>query len=166
MKLAIDLETLSLQDNAHILSIGAVFFDDSGFGEEFYVAIDIASSQGEVDISPSTLGWWLKQPNGVFPVGNTSFSDAIEKFDTFVNRIPPNDTLCVYQQGNKDSVWLENAYKYFEKTVPWSYRNVYCARTLWAHVDVPDDFVDYNGTVHNALDDAKFVAHRMMAMLG
>lgn len=48
MKLAIDLETPSLKGNAHILSIGAVFFDDSGFGEEFCVEIDIAYSQGEV----------------------------------------------------------------------------------------------------------------------
>ena len=37
--LAIDLETLSLEPNAHILSIGAVFFDPAtgAMGDMFFV---------------------------------------------------------------------------------------------------------------------------------
>ena len=36
----IDLETLSTESNAAILSIGAVMFDKEGLGETFYQIVD------------------------------------------------------------------------------------------------------------------------------
>ena len=54
--LAIDLETLSLEPNAHILSIGAVFFDPATgeMGDSFYVEIDPQHEQPGAHVSAST----------------------------------------------------------------------------------------------------------------
>lgn len=168
--LAFDLETLSLRENAHILSIGAVLFDPTTmtFGDEYYVEIDPSLEQPNAHISPSTVTWWLTQPSGVFPNGDkTSIRDAIIQFDAFIREnLSSGERVAIYQQGSKDATWLENAYSGIDMKVPWNYRDVFCARTLWAHVEVPEDFVEYVGTAHNALDDAKFVAHRMMNILG
>lgn len=98
--LAIDLETLSLEPNAHILSIGAVFFD------------------------PATGA-----------------------------------------MGDRDAMWLVNAAREQRLVMPWSYRDVFCARTLWKHSVVRADFVECAGVAHNALDDARFVATRMLEVV-
>lgn len=167
--LAIDLETFSLKENAHILSIGGVFFDPvkGKMGNTFYVEIDPSVDQLGAHISPSTVAWWLSLPNGVCPNGKTPFATALVQFSTFIaSELRSGEEVRIYQQGDKDCLWLGNAYSRLGRPLPWKYRNVFCARTLWAHVDTPESFVDYSGTVHNALDDAKFVAHRMINILG
>jgi hypothetical protein len=58
----VDFETLSLKENAVLLSLGACAFDmDSGeIIEEFYAAIDPRLQPGR-DIDASTVYWWLRQ---------------------------------------------------------------------------------------------------------
>lgn len=164
--LALDLETLSLKENAHILSIGGVFFDPTKgeMGNTFYVELDLTLEQKGADISDSTLAWWESQPDGLLPDGNETLHSALTQLVEFINSA--DGDIRIYQQGDKDCLWLNDALTRNDIRVPWNYRNVFCARTLWSHVDSPENFVDYNGTVHNALDDAKFVAHRMMNILG
>ena len=98
------------------------------------------------------------------PDGNETLHSALTQLVEFINS--GDGDVHIYQQGDKDCLWLSDALTRNDIRVPWNYRNVFCARTLWAHVDTPEDFVEYSGTAHNALDDAKFVAHRMMSILG
>lgn len=168
--LAIDCETLSLEANAHLLSIGAVFFDPftGSMGSEFYVVIDLEKKQPNADISSATVAWWLKQPTGVFP--KALFPKPLEealillfKFIRF-NKTS-GQPLNVYQQGDRDAMWLDNAAKNYGMSAPWRYNRVYCSRTLADHHSFPITFKDYKGQAHNALDDAKWVAVRMLEVL-
>ena len=60
--LMIDLETLGTKPNSAILSIGAVYFDKDGLGEEFYANVDLQDSiDSGFDIDASTVYWWLSQ---------------------------------------------------------------------------------------------------------
>ena len=163
--LAIDLETLSLEPNAHILSIGAVFFDPAtgAMGDSFYVEIDPQYDQPNAHVSASTAAWWATQPAGVFPCrGEVMIGDALRQF---IEWIDPMERLRVYQQGDRDAMWLVNAAREQRLVMPWSYRDVFCARTLWKHSGVGADFVEYVGVAHNALDDARFVATRMLEVV-
>ena len=76
-----------------------------------------------------------------------------------------NEQLRVYQQGDRDAMWLVNAAREQRLVMPWSYRDVFCARTLWKHSVAGADFVEYAGVAHNALDDARFVATRMLEVV-
>ena len=167
--LAIDLETLSLEPNAHILSIGAVFFDPAtgAMGDSFYVEIDPQYDQPNAHVSASTAAWWVTQPVGVFPCrGKVMIGDALRAFIEWIDsNVTPNERLRVYQQGDRDAMWLVNAAREQRLVMPWSYRDVFCARTLWKHSVVRADFVEYVGVAHNALDDARFVATRMLEVV-
>ena len=163
--LAIDLETLSLEPNAHILSIGAVFFDPATgeMGDSFYVEIDPQYDQPGAHVSASTAAWWATQPVGVFPCrGEVMIGDALRQF---IEWIGPMERLRVYQQGDRDAMWLVNAAREQRLVMPWLYRDVFCARTLWKHSAIGADFVEYAGVAHNALDDARFVATRMLEVV-
>ena len=61
--LMLDLETLGLNYDAPIISIGAVFFDlqTSTLGAEFYIVIDVASSAEKTVIDADTVKWWMRQ---------------------------------------------------------------------------------------------------------
>ena len=73
--LAIDLETLSLKPNAHILSIGAVFFcpREKRLGPKFHIVIDPEAEQVGAHISASTVYWWFNQ---IVHSGETAFSQG------------------------------------------------------------------------------------------
>ena len=73
--LAIDLETLSLKPNAHILSIGAVFFCPRTYqlGPKFHIVIDPNTEQEGAHISASTVDWWFSQ---IVSRGETAFSQG------------------------------------------------------------------------------------------
>ena len=167
--LAIDLETLSLEPNAHILSIGAVFFDPATgeMGDQFYVEIDPQHDQPNAHVSASTVAWWVSQPTGVFPNrGEVMIGDALRAFIDWIDGgVGANERLRVYQQGDRDAMWLTNAAREQRLVIPWSYRDVFCARTLWKHSVIGADFVEYVGVAHNALDDARFVATRMLEVV-
>ena len=172
--LAIDLETLSLKPNAHILSIGAVFFcpRTKRLGPMFHIVIDPEAEQVGAHISASTVAWWLNQ---VVLSGETAFSQgshgstdlasALQQLVYWVNDIRcGNEELSVYQQGSLDSVWLESAGDRTGIKMPWRYNRVYCARTLWDHSETTGVPYRNEGGDHNALEDAMDVAFRMMEL--
>ena len=169
--LAIDLETLSLEPNAHILSIGAVFFDPKTgeFGPTLYCEIDPHHDQPNAHISASTVTWWMGQDSGVVPRhGTWPISDALRELIAFIdNHVTQGEPLKVFQQGDRDAMWLNNAAREQGLVMPWTYRDVNCSRTLWEHMGHTAGlgFMDFDGVQHNALDDARFVALRMCEVL-
>lgn len=62
-RIMVDLETLGTAPGSVILSIGAVRFDvEEGLLDEFYVNIDVESSQRlGLTIDGATVMWWMKQ---------------------------------------------------------------------------------------------------------
>ncbi len=58
-RVMIDLETLSTEDNAAVVSIGAVVFDDKAILESLYLPLPMKGLRGHIE--PSTIAWWLVQ---------------------------------------------------------------------------------------------------------
>lgn len=169
--LAIDLETLSLNENAHILSIGAVFFcpETKRMGSSFYIETLRGVQQKDAHLSAQTMEFWIGQPAGTMTVmpenEHMELGEALQYFVNWVHRHQRAHGLQVYQQGTKDSTWIDNACERYGVMKPWDYYRVYCGRTLWAHHKVAGDFTELEGTQHNALDDARWLANRMIEVL-
>ena len=58
----VDLETLGTLPGCAIMSVGAVFFDASGLGAEFYmVARQDSCTKAGLTIDAETASWWAQQ---------------------------------------------------------------------------------------------------------
>ena len=75
-RIMVDLETLGTAPGSVILSIGAVRFDvEKGLLDEFYVNIDVESSQRlGLTIDGDTVMWWLKQSDAARAKCRTPFN--------------------------------------------------------------------------------------------
>lgn len=160
----VDLETLGKGSNAAIVAIGAVEFHSVfGLGREFYTIVDASSSvKAGMVIEADTVKWWMcrsAEARDIFTFEGVSLFNAL---DTFRCWFPPRAALW----GNGaafDNVVLANAFELVGVKKPWEYKGDRCYRTLKnLYPDVP---AVYEGTHHNALDDAKNQARHAVAML-
>ena len=159
----IDLETLSTNPNAVVLTVCAVKFDPHTQMkpyDEMYFRVDVDSQTAlGRHVMQETLDWWGQQPN---EVANEALSDS--------NRIQLQDAL---KKINKFSVgvdvfWcqgplfdyaiLQNLYTQMEQPVPWQYWQIRDSRTLFNLV--PRESEKRIG-LHNALEDCKFQARKV-----
>lgn len=161
----IDLETMSTDSNAAIVSIGAVFFDEKEIGKTFYVNVDLGSSvMGGGVTDQDTIQWWNKQPQKVrnaLEEMKQPVERALNFFTEFLG-----DTKNVKIWGNSssfDNVILSNAYKRLGKDVPWQFCNDRCYRTvknLFKDVEMKRE-----GEHHNAKDDAASQAKHLIEII-
>lgn len=161
----LDLETLGTRPGDIILSIGAVKFDvEKGLGEGFYLTIDAESCKAAgLRAQKSTLEWWAKQSpearEAAFK-GEFSLNVALTKFSMWM---PPLDDAVVWGNGaNFDNALLAAAYRAMKMDTPWKFWNDRCYRTISAMF--LRSRVERVGTHHNALDDAKTQALRLITM--
>ena len=161
-KCMVDLETLGTRPGDVILSIGAVLFDvEGGIASEFYVTIDTESSKAAgLRAQKATLEWWSKQSpearNAAFK-GELSLESALKQFAMWL----PQDTLVYGNGANFDNGILAAAYRAFKIPQPWAFWNDRCYRTLFAMFGTTG-VTPRQGTHHNALDDAKTQALRLI----
>ena len=162
----VDLETLGTGPNSVIISIGAVKFDpDTGeIGDEFYAVVDQQSCLDlGLEKDPATVEWWSKQSaaaqEAVFNRPGYHIAQVLEIFGSFVNKNTP-----LWGNGaDFDNVIIANAYRKLKQETPWKFWNNRCYRTmknLFPRVTMMRE-----GTHHNALDDAKFQAKHLIAIL-
>lgn len=165
----LDLETMSTESNASIIAIGAVKFwlnvkqDEFTEDQLFYKSVSLESSQeAGLHIKADTVMWWLGQSDearGAFkyPV---SLASALNDFSRFM----PNKETYIFGNGAAyDNVVLHNAYKAINLKYPVSYKYDVCYRTLCKlSTAKPPKF---EGTKHNALDDAKAQTRHLMQIL-
>ncbi|MEO5349575.1 MAG: 3'-5' exoribonuclease [Magnetococcus sp. YQC-3] len=160
--LMIDFETLSTDNMPALLSIGAVAFDvyELHTFKEFYRNIDIQSS---IDlggtVSASTFLWWLNQNHEarqkiVKQENPTNIKLVFEELSEFYK-----DNKVKYVWGHGATFDVNIAENYFNKLrikVPWQYYNARDTRTLFDLTKITR--TKFEGTKHNALDDAKMQA--------
>lgn len=158
----IDIETLGIEADAPIVSIGAAQFNpDTGeIGEVFYRKVLWASGQEGRAIAPSNIEWWLGQDKAaqkelIDPHGAVKLGLALHQLEDFI----PKGAQIWANGPMFDCVILEHAYKHHSgRMPPWGFRNTRCCRTL---KELASPFVDFSqfkmvGTMHNALDDCIF----------
>lgn len=165
----VDLEALSTESNAAIISIGAVKFwlnvKQTEFTEDqlFYTAIKASSSQeAGLHVSAETCMWWMDQgPEARSAFKNpVSLASALGAFSRFV----PNKETYIFGYGAAyDNVVLHHAYNALNIKYPVSYKFDVCARTLDLLSNEPK--IPFEGTKHHALSDAINQTKRLMNTL-
>ena len=165
----VDLETLGMTPGCVILSIGAVAFDRTGLGREFYKVVNSKSClDAGLTTDQSTVDWWSRQSDDARKVlieageTDTTLGDALAEFGQFVREFGPR-TVKVWGNGSDfDNAILACAYKALGRQLPWQFWNNRCFRTLKNLKTGVEPRRE--GTYHNALDDAKHQARHAIAL--
>ena len=155
----VDLETMGTVPGCVVLSIGAVYFDENGLGDEFYTVISRRHSQ-ELGLheSEDTKAWWARQSPAARKViedaeadGQLTVNGALELFHNFLKR---DTNVKLWGNGaDFDNPLLAVLYHKAEMKQTWIAWNGRCYRTL--KNIAPGPKLVRQGTYHNALDDAK-----------
>lgn len=167
----IDLETLSTHKNAAIIEVGAVEFNkETGeIGDTFNVIINPSDwCKNNRHVDGETVQWWFKQSTDAQnrfvkkqeDVEYLNLKDALESLKSFIigcdnvdNR--SYDKVVVWGNGSTmDISILEDAYEYFEMSVPWKYWAVNDVRTivdLYPQIKKETSFTE--GIKHSAVAD-------------
>lgn len=161
----IDVETLSLDPNAHLLSIAAVQFDinTGSIGKQFYEVILQNKTSGVIDCA--TVRWWMRQDQQArdaiwsFQEDQLCLMDVLIKLSNFLvecqagdNHYAPVTPVTIWQRGPMDYVWLESAYARCYLAPIWFHTQWQDQRT--ATKGLPKHKLPARiGTAHNALDD-------------
>jgi len=172
VNIMLDLETLSTERNAVVVSIGAVVFHPRAqtLGLQFYAIcgdLNVQQYHGR-HISAETFKWWCQQSDAARQVfrdplehepPNSTTDDVLADFSLFYQSAGDNHEKA-YLWGNGadfDNEILRSLYESFGHKAPWDFRLNRCFRTLKGIFDYISPPV---GTViaHNALHDATFQA--------
>jgi exodeoxyribonuclease VIII len=113
--------------------------------------------------------WWMQQAEKArldLLVNQVSLELALQKLASWMRQWGAVDkkfrtVLPVWGNGSDfDNVILGNAFKACRMDPPWAYRNNRCFRTLKELAKARGDVVKpvFQGTAHNALDDAIYQA--------
>lgn len=166
----LDLETMSTSNNAAITSIGAVKFwlnvKQAEFTEDqlFYYAVDLKSCQkAGLDIDADTIQWWMQQADEprsmLFDRRRESLAAVLNMFSHWF----PKNAYIFGNGATFDNVILRTAFKALNIKYPAIYKQDVCYRTLCKLSDIPPP--KFEGTKHNALDDAKMQTRHLMEIL-
>lgn len=161
----VDLETWSTDNNAGIISIGAVAFDpvkDTPF-EKFHVGIDPLTWDKGSHISPQTILWWMRSENDHAlthwqRLEKTDLVSALAGFREWFERHGENVPVWA-NSPSFDLVILSNAFRRHGIDPPWNFYSERCYRTLRALYPHAADAVKKDpAAVHTALGDAIYQA--------
>lgn len=158
-RVMVDIETLGLDRDSAILSIGAVRFDENELGEEFHVLIDQRSCQeAGLSVDLETLDWHLLQ--GTFQGRELTDGRGLEwALQAFVDWYGYADTIWA-NSPSFDCEALEYAGDLVGVEMPWHFsdeRDVRTVKNLSCAVEP-----EFDGTEHHALDDAKHQARTVI----
>jgi len=166
--LMLDLETLSTEPDAAIVSIGAVVFTPKRVLFEnavFDWKCDVIESANHGHVDMSTICWWMRQSDearrsAFFPRPDGTLADGLKFFSVFVQKF---DVGYVWGNGAAfDNVVLRNAYKKLGLKAPWSFRADMCYRTVKNLY--PETEFERIGVYHNAVDDAHSQAAHLLKL--
>lgn len=155
----VDLETLGTVPGCVILSIGAVYFDEKGLGEEFYRPVSRAHCTNlGLKESADTLAWWARQgteARRVLTLAEAKDAPKLhEVLGEFHSFLKLRTNVKLWGNGaDFDNPILACAYEAAEMKQTWIAWNGRCYRTL--KNIAPGPKLVRQGVHHNALDDAK-----------
>ena len=159
----IDLETLSTNPNAVILTVGGVKFNPYNSAEPaqpmyFRVDVDSQTAMGR-HVQASTLDWWATQPKEIAEEA-LGEQNRISLEDTCktINRFASGVDVFWCQGPLFDYAILQNFYTQMGKPAPWDYWQIRDSRTLFSLV--PKQKENRTG-LHNALEDCYFQAKKV-----
>ena len=158
----IDLETLSTNPNATILTVGGVKFDphtnvEPAQGMYFRVDVDSQTKIGR-DVMQDTLDWWGRQDPEIMEeaLGDKDRISLEEMVKTLNKWCVGVHTI--WTQGPVFDIGiLENIYRQYDHHVPWPFWKIKDSRTLFGIMPI-DPRKEVKFAAHNALEDCKVQA--------
>ena len=160
----IDLETLSTNPNATILTVGGVKFDpytraEPSQGMYFRVDVDSQTAMGR-DVMQETLDWWGTQDKEIMEeaLGDNDRISIDEMLKT-INKWCVGVDVFWSQGPLFDYAILQDFYAQMKTPVPWNYWQIRDSRTLFSLV--PRDQNEKRAGLHNALEDCYFQARKV-----
>lgn len=170
VNIMVDIETLSTDSNAVILTIGAIPFSSDGIisvDEDmyFYRRVNLQSynkyKNNEFNFNYETLLWWLKQdqkirdeafsnrPRYDIEIVMKDFIDYLATIRKYLN----DDKIHIWSHGKDfDVVILQNAFKVCKLECPWKFWDTRDTRTIYALANI--DMKNIGGfECHNAIGD-------------
>lgn len=165
----LDLETMGLDPNAAIISIGAVHFDKVTLHSEFYTPVSLKSCMDlGLTTTQSTVDWWQRQSVEARMAWQTEDApmllDALSHLTQWLREIGTEKEICPWGNGaDFDLTILGSAHRALGVDPHWRYYNHHCFRTMKNMFRVAD--FPRVGTHHNALDDAKHQAVHLQRIL-
>lgn len=161
IRIALDLETMSLEDNAAIVQIGAYVFDgpDQGGGFNSYVNPESSEKAG-LHVDVGTMAWWGTQDKAVRDKvfgGVDSIAASLEMFEDWCKEKSKGNlsNIRFYCRGPEfDWVILRNAYYKVLGRFPFHYRSPNSFRTIDDMIDVLKGTWEFDSPVDNSKHDA------------
>ena len=159
----IDLETLSTNPEAVVLTFGGVKFDANSTMspyDELYFRVDVDSqtAMGR-HVMQDTLDWWSKQPK---EISEEALSDkdriALPDMIKAINKWCVGVDVFWCQGPLFDYAIMQNLYTQMGHPQPWNYWQIRDSRTLFSLV--PRDTSKRQGH-HNALQDCIYQARKV-----
>ena len=160
----IDLETLSTNPDAVILTVGGVKFNpynqvEPAQGMYFRVDVDSQTARGR-DVMQDTIDWWSKQPE---EIREEALGDkdriSLDEMIKNINKWAVGVDVFWCQGPLFDYAILQNFYKQLGHPVPWQYWQIRDSRTLFSLV--PRNPNEKRDALHNALADCYFQAKKV-----
>lgn len=159
---------MSTASDAAIGSIGAAAISGGRIVDDFYVRVDLVSSQqagGRIDAA--CVKWWLEQSDEAraeLIAKGKPLGEALDAFSFWLDSLSrkrPNEYTRIWGNGAAfDNVVLGNAYEMTGKRRPWRFWQDRCFRTVKDLSEVAEP--RRKGTHHNALDDALHQARHLI----
>lgn len=170
-RVMIDLETMSSESNAAIISIGAVQFGHGKHPDasvQFYEKIHPASAESNGHVDRGTMEWWDKQDPAARTEafsGQQTLIETLHNFHTWIktNFGDPEQVELWSKGADFDLVVLRNAYYAVQESYPFNFRMHRCYRTLENLMppglrNLAIQSAGLNALKHTALNDAKYQA--------
>jgi len=162
-RLMVDIETLGLEQDSAILSVGAVQFDKSGLATKFIRDIDQRSCQAAgLSLDVDTLDWHLT--HGSF--AGRELGDGIplrDALEDFVDFAEPAEEIWACSPAF-DCRLLAHAGEQVGVEMPWDYYQERDVRTV-RELGLCDGDLEHRGEAHHALDDARYQARQVVSAL-
>jgi len=158
----IDLETLGVEPNSVILTLGAIKFDPFSAAEphgELYLKLNTEEQESlGREIDDNTLAWWAKQSDSV---KNEALSEgdriSVSEFLKEINKFCVGLDNLWCQGPLFDYAMLQNLYRQAGEPCPWNFWQIRDSRTLFAMMP-QDPRKQIQEELHNALADSYYQA--------
>ena len=160
----IDLETLSTNPNAVILTVGGVKFDpythaEPSQGMYFKVDVDSQTTTGR-EVMQETIDWWGEQTKEIQDEAmGEKDRIPLEEMVKRINKWAVGVDVFWCQGPLFDYAILQDIYKQLGHPAPWQYWQIRDSRTLFSLV--PKDPNEERQEAHNALADCYFQAKKV-----
>lgn len=164
----LDLETFGNGNDAVIVSIGAVKFDEKDILDEFHVGVDAEScTRLGLKIDANTIMWWMDPARiharqALLALQTVDLASALVGFSEWAGS--GNGIAAIWGNGSTfDNVILRNAYAACGLEYPVTFWQDQCYRTLkYRALGIG---LVRQGTHHDALDDARCQAKHLQAII-